>query len=418
LQPNKIDINSLIIRELEDFEFPYDYGAWLKAEKKLNQIKHKNAAIKLLIGSILTMLSLSILLYFNTEKPREVKEVNSTNKNTSPVIIESDSTENTVRNTTDRHITEIKNKTTENKNSESEEQITESNSKRLFEETKEETKSIKYINDVQLAEDKHTAITKSKNPIPYFSISQKKGCAPMKLSFYPFEDSDSLVYYWEFGDGKISNEKNPEHQFDTEGKYFVRLSVKPYNTDKVFSWISDEPIEVLEKPLVDFEVVSPKNPYEFAVLSNPTLEYSWDFGDAAKDAGISVKHFYQKEGKYSVKLEGKNQNGCIASQTHLVEVKNLISVKFPDAFTPDGDGINDYYGPIFSPEEEIIEFNMQIFNEYGMIVFESTNIDNLWDGKILNSNRECETGIYHAVFRIKNKHNIYKEYKSKVTLLK
>jgi len=49
----------------------------------------------------------------------------------------------------------------------------------------------------------------------------------------------------------------------------------------------------------------------------------------------------------------------------------------PSAFTPNGDGINDFFGV---KAEGIGVFNIQIFNRWGELVFEADDIHTLWDG--------------------------------------
>lgn len=413
MRTKNIDIESLVRRELDSFELPYDAAEWLGTAKRLNKNLFKKSLVKSLI--ITTLASVIFLSYYLISQSASNNE-----NNNKPVAAEN----NEVKNQKDYQKNELSSNTdlrpiiVENSKTENPVQVQNQLKDEEKSEINKEEKSTNTIIINPVAEESPSVPTLSKNPIPYFTISQKKGCAPLEVTFYPYENSDSMVYYWEFGDGKFSNEKFPTHEYISEGKYQIRLSIKPYKNDKVISWTTDEPVEVLEQPVVDFELVSSKNPYEFRVLTNPTLSYSWDFGDSGKASGNLVKHSYYKEKNYSVRLLGSDENGCVGEIVHSIEVENLISVVFPDAFRPDGDGFNDFYGPVFSPEEEITDYSMQIFNEYGQLVFSSNKPEILWDGKIQHTNKECEMGIYHAVFKIRNKLNIYKEYKSKITLLK
>ena len=62
----------------------------------------------------------------------------------------------------------------------------------------------------------------------------------------------------------------------------------------------------------------------------------------------------------------------------------------PDAFTPDGNGVND----VFKPEgNRISSFEMQVFNRWGDIVFESSMLDFGWDG-YSSSGEELSRGVY------------------------
>ncbi len=54
----------------------------------------------------------------------------------------------------------------------------------------------------------------------------------------------------------------------------------------------------------------------------------------------------------------------------------------PNAFTPNGDGLNDIFRIVGLPPENLTLFNMQIFNRWGQVVFSSNNILEGWDGTL------------------------------------
>lgn len=56
------------------------------------------------------------------------------------------------------------------------------------------------------------------------------------------------------------------------------------------------------------------------------------------------------------------------------------SVFVPNAFTPDGDGLNDQFGAFFSGN--LIQMNLKIFNRFGNLIFETTKPDQFWDGRM------------------------------------
>ncbi len=70
-------------------------------------------------------------------------------------------------------------------------------------------------------------------------------------------------------------------------------------------------------------------------------------------------------------------NGCQVSDDYTVVVLNEAVVMTPSAFTPNGDGLNDYFGPIGKVPES---YRLQIFNRNGEMVFKSTAISQKWDG--------------------------------------
>jgi gliding motility-associated-like protein len=63
-----------------------------------------------------------------------------------------------------------------------------------------------------------------------------------------------------------------------------------------------------------------------------------------------------------------------------------------NAFTPNGDGINDKFYILGTPSENITKYNFQIFNRWGQEVFKTTNIEDAWDGT--SKGQACPAGLY------------------------
>ncbi len=83
---------------------------------------------------------------------------------------------------------------------------------------------------------------------------------------------------------------------------------------------------------------------------------------------------------------------CIESDSVTVFVRGQIYV--PNAFTPDGDGLNDIFK---ARGVDIATFNMKIFNRWGDLVFESNNIDEGWNGGTRNSDYYCPPDMYQYI---------------------
>ncbi len=87
----------------------------------------------------------------------------------------------------------------------------------------------------------------------------------------------------------------------------------------------------------------------------------------------------------------KNGNHNIISTSNYAEVIPPLSVFIPDAFTPNGDGLNDSFGV---KGEGIQNFTLSIFNRWGEEVFESTNPKQQWDGMYKGKPAEGGTYVY------------------------
>lgn len=91
------------------------------------------------------------------------------------------------------------------------------------------------------------------------------------------------------------------------------------------------------------------------------------------------------------------------SKTFLFDAYNRVNV-----FTPNGDGNNDSFFPLVSPKNKlgsilsiIDEYNLTIYNRWGIKVFETTNPTECWDGQILNGDKSSE-GNYFWVIKIRS----------------
>lgn len=87
---------------------------------------------------------------------------------------------------------------------------------------------------------------------------------------------------------------------------------------------------------------------------------------------------------------------CTITDRFTVVVLKDAVVHIPNAFTPDGDGINDLFGPMGKVSEE---YKMQIFNRYGEIVFKSSSIDDKWDGYYKGRPQPNSVFIYLIIYK-------------------
>lgn len=115
--------------------------------------------------------------------------------------------------------------------------------------------------------------------------------------------------------------------------------------------------------------------------------YIWQ--DSSTDSLLSV----YTGGKYQVFV--LNQAGCETSDSLFVLEDCLHDILFPNAFTPNGDLINEVFkGMGTNPES----YSLQIYNRWGELIFESDNLEVGWDGSYKNHHTEDGLYIYLARF--------------------
>ena len=90
----------------------------------------------------------------------------------------------------------------------------------------------------------------------------------------------------------------------------------------------------------------------------------------------------------------KDQNNSIESVSNAVIVEKPYALYSPNAFSPDGDGINDFFR---ISGQGMIDFQIEIFNRWGQMVYKSIDLSEGWDGTF--SGKKLPTGTY--VYKIK-----------------
>lgn len=102
-------------------------------------------------------------------------------------------------------------------------------------------------------------------------------------------------------------------------------------------------------------------------------------------------------------------------------VENLF---VPDAFSPNGDGLNDLFFPVFQVDFEVIDFEFLIFNRWGELVFHTTDKFQGWNGKLNNMVGNPKIDVYSWVINVRGKSKddsdneiITKKYRGRVSLI-
>jgi gliding motility-associated-like protein len=130
-------------------------------------------------------------------------------------------------------------------------------------------------------------------------------------------------------------------------------------------------------------------------------EFIWNFGDGVISTEFAPDHVFELPGSYQVQVFGTDSvNGCTDSQSFTVLVRPPFSVYVPNAFSPNGDNVND----IFLPQGDgfdVESYSLAIFNRWGDVVFETTNPTQPWTGNVKGSNHFAADGVYFWIMRIK-----------------
>jgi gliding motility-associated-like protein len=102
-----------------------------------------------------------------------------------------------------------------------------------------------------------------------------------------------------------------------------------------------------------------------------------------------------EEARSLVTLTVTDPFGCSASTTQELDPDACCKAFFPTAFSPNGDGRNDHFYPVFSGFHRFHDF--VVTNRWGQKVFESTSSDGQWDGTY--NGEPQDMGVYYFYLR-------------------
>ncbi|MCO5249009.1 MAG: PKD domain-containing protein [Chitinophagales bacterium] len=127
--------------------------------------------------------------------------------------------------------------------------------------------------------------------------------------------------------------------------------------------------------------------------SNQNLYYTWtpDYNISCTNCPSPTVFPYLPT---EYKVIGINQYGCMAEREVMIDVLDLCSsseIKIPNVFTPNNDGLNDTFRPVF--DSDYVKFkHLRIYNRFGEMIFETENPKTAWDGTY--NNTYVNTGVY------------------------
>jgi gliding motility-associated-like protein len=135
--------------------------------------------------------------------------------------------------------------------------------------------------------------------------------------------------------------------------------------------------------------------------SSNAYTYFWNFGDGTtNDSIFSPEHTFPEEaGSYLVSLQVSNQLGCMDTTSQVIVVEHDPVVFIPNAFTPDGDGLNNEFTAVFPENMKLASYEMYIYDRWGELVFYSQDPKQGWDASLAGF--DAPDGVYSYLVKYK-----------------
>lgn len=279
------------------------------------------------------------------------------------------------------------------------------------------------------------------NPLPVSSItvSDTNGCEPFDAVFNITTDV-GVSFTADFDcDGTIDysgTSTTPSYTYSSNGTYNACVTVTSAD-GCVSSFTENQIVQVYPLPRAGFYA----SPWTTSVVDPIILfndssvnatSYQWLFGDGDSITGLASDvitsnltngpmtnptHYYEAPGTYNVRQIITTNFGCLDSISHTVIIEDELAFFCPNSFTPNGDGINDFFGPQGSGIDPV-KYSMQIYNRWGQLIYETSSLSEPWDGSVNGLTKKVQTEVYVWVIRTEDPSGTPQEFRGHVMLIK
>ncbi len=226
------------------------------------------------------------------------------------------------------------------------------------------------------------------------------------ISFGSHTLAQKITYQWEVADSTVLTTQNEiaeiEDLYD-EGLLTLRAinqafneasytdSVMPQRLRAAYSYTSRK-TEIANEATSTGEALSA--PAEVALTNSSLGTYTvceWAIGNIARLYDRQPVYQFQQPGTYTITLTITNEEtGCASTDSSMTVTVSEAALEFPNAFTPNGDGVNDRFLPSF---RSLSKYELTIWNRWGHRVFETKDPSDGWDGTI--NGKEAAAGTYY-----------------------
>jgi gliding motility-associated-like protein len=126
-------------------------------------------------------------------------------------------------------------------------------------------------------------------------------------------------------------------------------------------------------------------------------------------------YFYSDTGTYLAKIIAVNEVGCFDTASVKIKIEPMFAFFIPNAFSPNDDGINDYFSP---KGEGLKTYEMFIFDRWGDQIFFTDKLTNQWDGRANDGKKIAPLGVYNYKVRVLDLQKTEHIYVGRVTLVR
>jgi gliding motility-associated-like protein len=248
-------------------------------------------------------------------------------------------------------------------------------------------------------------------PVPRTIILEPQdafGCVPYLNQFInrSFPINDDYIFEWEFGDGGSSPDRDPVHEYLQIGVYDVYLAItSPLGcfVDTTFRQL----VDVRESPTADF-IFDPDRPTNIlpdVSMLNRSIKSNVQRYEILGPEGTPIFAAPGPDATYrlrdtatvTVTQIALNPSGCRDTISKDIRMALENTFHAPNAFTPNGDGLNDSWKPkgVFIGARD---YRLRVWNRWGELIFTTDDFEAAWDGTFKGTNSPAGGYLWDVVF--------------------
>lgn len=189
------------------------------------------------------------------------------------------------------------------------------------------------------------------------------------------QGTDSILVNWGFLTDTVTVNGDSASACPSKTGFFI-----PDLSNSVIANFTVDSVYTLADQIVSF----------FDASSGNITSWQWEFGDSLSSSLSDPQHIYAVPDTYAVVLTVKDSLGCMDTSMKRIWVDEFVFI--PNVFSPNGDGLNDYFVIPFAVAQG--NYQLSIYNRWGQLLFESSSYKLAWDGNS-NSGAPAPPGTYY-----------------------
>ncbi|MDP2176395.1 MAG: PKD domain-containing protein [Bacteroidota bacterium] len=226
---------------------------------------------------------------------------------------------------------------------------------------------------------------------------------------------------WFFGDGRGSLGINPQNRYKEFGLYDIRL-INKSDKNCLDTLIKNQIAAVYEKPAASFDftrlksINNDESRLQFQNNSSPiAIQFNWKLNQNDVSSLREPLILLEDTGRFNITLVSTSSEGCSDTSSRIIgPIFPDFNFYLPNAFSPNTDIHNPVYKGVGS--KYTFKYKMEIFNRWGEKVFETTDVNQGWDGTYKGV--PCMEGNYICRVQVAPFNEPFRSYEQVVQLLR